>query len=263
VRIRQALGRQRRHVIRLIDSSIAGLYALRRRALPAYLDPAHVVDAPPSRTGPRGYGALWRPSDEKAARRAIFNDPDVESFERSGRDDASRLSAYFGPDETVLDLGCGIGRVARHVAPLCRRLWAVDASETMLMHARRYLAGADNISYARCDDVLIPAMRSDSVDFAYSLLVLQHLEREDAFALLGELRRVVRPGGVAYLTFPNLLSKTYLDSFLAYVRDGEVRNPARARFYTPQEVERVLSAAGFEIRDLDAGTEIAAVCTSP
>jgi len=44
------------------------------------------------------------------------------------------------------------------------------------------------------------------------------------------------------------------------VRDGQVTNPARARIYTPQEVERILPAAGFEIAELDAGVEIVAVC---
>jgi predicted TPR repeat methyltransferase len=31
-----------------------------------------------------------------------------------------------------VDLGCGIVRVVRYVAPLCREIWAVDASQTML-----------------------------------------------------------------------------------------------------------------------------------
>ena len=43
----------------------------------------------------------------------------------------------------------------------------------------------------------MPAVPDDAVDVAYSLLTLQHLEREDAFALLRDLRRVVRPGAAA------------------------------------------------------------------
>ena len=69
--------------------------------------------------------------------------------------------------------------------------------------------------FARCDGTSVPAVPDDAVDVAYSLLTLQHVEREDAFALLRELRRVVRPGGRLYLTFPNLLSDTYLDAFVA------------------------------------------------
>ncbi len=89
---------------------------------------------------------------------------------------------------------------------------------------------------------------------------LQHLEREDAFALLRDLRRALRPGGRAFLTFPNLLSDAYLAAFVEQVDRGEVANPARARAYTPQEVERLLPAAGLPIERLDAGVEIVAVC---
>jgi ubiquinone/menaquinone biosynthesis C-methylase UbiE len=143
---------------------------------------------------------------------------------------------------------------------MCRTLWAVDASDVMLGHARRRLAGTGDVRFARSEGTRVPELPDDSVDVAYSLLTLQHLEREDAFALLRDLRRIVRPDGTAYLTFPNILTDTYLEAFVAYVDGGEVANAARARFYTPQEVERLLPAAGFGIRSLEAGVEMVVVC---
>jgi hypothetical protein len=91
---------------------------------------------------------------------------------------------------------------------------------------------------------------------AYSLLTLQHLEREDAFLLMREICRVVRPGGTVYLTFPNLLSEVYFSGFVAYAEEGEVSNPVRARLYTAQEVEWILPAAGLEVLEVEVGTEI-------
>jgi ubiquinone/menaquinone biosynthesis C-methylase UbiE len=237
--------------VRLLDKAIAGLSGIRRRVAGG----AGANDGPPG-----GYGALWRPGDEEQARLAILNEADPEAFESAGREDAKRLGPLIGPDTVVMDLGCGIGRVARYVAPTCRVLWAVDASDVMLGHARRRLAGAGDVRFARSEGTNVPAIPDDAVDVAYSLLTLQHLEREDAFALLRDLRRIVRPGGRAYLTFPNVLTDTYLDAFLAYVDAGEVANPARARFYTPQEVERILPAAGFGLESLEAGVEIVAIC---
>jgi ubiquinone/menaquinone biosynthesis C-methylase UbiE len=203
---------------------------------------------------------MWRPRDESEARQLIFNDPEPENFERSGRADAERLSPLISQSDVVLDLGCGIGRVVRYVAPLCASIWAVDASDAMLDLARTRLRGLSNVHFARCAGTAIPEVRDDSIDVVYSLITLQHLEREDAFALLRDLHRVLRPGGRAYFTFPNLLSDVYLDCFLTYVEQGEVANPVRARLYTPEEVERLLPAAGFEIRRLDAGDEIVVVC---
>jgi len=69
----------------------------------------------------------------------------------------------------------------------------------------------------------------------------------------------MRSSGTVVVTFPNLLSDTYLGAFLDYVRAGEVTNRARARMYTPEEVARVVEAAGFDV-EIDAGVEIFAVC---
>jgi ubiquinone/menaquinone biosynthesis C-methylase UbiE len=191
----------------------------------------------------------------------ILNNPNPEEFDAAGRRDAEeRIGPLLEPTDTVLDLGCGIGRVTRYVAPMCREIWAVDASETMLGYARERLASLPNVRFALSEGLRFAEVPTATVDVAYSLLTLQHVEREHAFRLLRELHRVLRPGGSAFLTFPNLLSEQYLDAFLYYVEVDEVGNPARARFYTPEEVGRLLPAAGFEVRRLVAENEIFATC---
>ncbi len=91
-------------------------------------------------------------------------------------------------------------------------------------------------------------MPSASVDLAYSLLTLQHVEKEDAFLLLEQLRRVLRPGGTLAVTCPNLLHEIYLQSFLHYAHNGGSTYPTRARGYTPDEVRLLMRAAGFKAR---------------
>jgi len=208
---------------------------------------------------PTRYGGLWAPSTEPEAMSLILNTSDTEGFEAAGEANAERLAPFIDRSATVLDLGCGIGRVARYLAPRCGTLWAVDASTRMLELAADRLAAFDNVRLARCVDTSIPDVATSSVDVAYSILVLQHVEREDAFLLLQELHRVLKPTGVAVVTFPNLLSAQYLASFLDYARTGQVANPARARMYTPQEVERLLPAAGFDV-EVEADIELWAVC---
>lgn len=201
------------------------------------------------------YAGHWNPADESSAFLQIFNTDDPDSFEEGGRWDLERLRPWFDKDSTVLDLGCGIGRVARYVAPECALLWAVDASQRMLDMAAHRLRDLTNVRYAHCHDVTFADVPTGSVDMAYSLLVLQHLEREDAFLLLEELRRVIRPTGTVILTYPNLLSDTYLAGFVETAHRGDSTAIARARIYTPQEVEALLPAAGFRV-EIEAGTEI-------
>ncbi|MGA8681216.1 MAG: methyltransferase domain-containing protein [Acidimicrobiales bacterium] len=204
------------------------------------------------------YGTFWRPPDISGAMKSIFNGDDADVFDRTGREQAELLAPYLPSDEAVVvDIGCGIGRVAKHMAPLCKLLWAVDVSDEMLAMAAERLAELPNVRFARCADTRIPDIADGSVDLVYSVLVLQHLEREDAFLMLREIHRILRPGATAYLTFPNLLSDVYLSSFVTYAESGEAAtNPVRARVYTPQEVERLLPAAGLTVTSLEADVEI-------
>jgi ubiquinone/menaquinone biosynthesis C-methylase UbiE len=193
----------------------------------------------------------------------ILTNADAETFDRAGKRDGEEiLGPFVQPDDVVLDLGCGIGRVVKYVAPQCREVWAVDASEKMLEMGRRRLSELGNVRFTLCTGTAFPDVPNAAIDFAYSLLTLQHVEREHAFMLLRELRRVVRPGGQAYLTFPNLLSDGYFRHFLQYVDTDETWNPARVRFYTPQEVERIVPETGFELVSVEAHGEIVVTCRS-
>ena len=130
----------------------------------------------------------------------------------------------------------------------------------MLAYSRERLADLPNVRFVQGAGASLPSVPSENFDVVYSMLTLQHVEREHAFLLLRELRRILKPDGRAFLTFPNLLSDTYLQAFLYYAEHDETDNPARARFYTPEEVTRLLPPAGFEVESLEANVEIVAVC---
>jgi SAM-dependent methyltransferase len=54
--------------------------------------------------------------------------------------------ALLGPKRDVLDLGCGIGRVAQAIAPCVHEVHALDVSLGMVDAARRRCADAPNVS---------------------------------------------------------------------------------------------------------------------
>ena len=61
-------------------------------------------------------------------------------FESSGARDAALfftgIEALLGPATVALDLGCGIGRMDRYLAPRVKRLVGVDVSGEMVRRAR-------------------------------------------------------------------------------------------------------------------------------
>lgn len=127
---------------------------------------------------------------------------DAEYDKPSGYALRSRMEAVleFVGDRPgdVLDAGMGAGRI---VAALAQRGWTVsgiDASEEMVVFAREQLQGsAVRLEQARIE--LLP-FSGESFDVVVATGVLEYANVE---AALGELARVLRPGGVAVVSYPN------------------------------------------------------------
>ena len=129
-------------------------------------------------------------------------------FSEQGKADAAKFRALAarqgvdiaaGPD--VLDFGCGAGRIARWLAPD-----VIAAGGTFVgSDLNPRLAGwcAANLPGRYLVNGLRPPLdlTDDSIDLVYAHSVLTHLTEPTAVAWLAELARVLRPGGLALLTF--------------------------------------------------------------
>lgn len=94
----------------------------------------------------------------------------------------------------VADLGCGTGNAAELLAPIVKRVIAIDQSTAMLSAARKRLDGAKNVEFVESDLTKLP-LKDASVDAAVCLLVMHHID--EPAAAIREMRRIVRPGGLA------------------------------------------------------------------
>jgi len=99
---------------------------------------------------------------------------------------------------TVLDFGCGCGRVIRHWRPLTEtELYGSDCNPKMVEWCR------GNLPFAKFQlNTLEPALEytDEQFEFAYALSVLAHTPESLQQAWINELWRILRPGGYLLIT---------------------------------------------------------------
>jgi SAM-dependent methyltransferase len=109
----------------------------------------------------------------------------------------ARVAPHFGP-LTVLEYGCGVGRLLIPFARRSTTVTGVDVSPAMLETARMHVAkaGVTNVE-------LLNAVNDErTFDLVNCFLVLQRLRRGEGVELLRRLARYVREGGVGVFQFP-------------------------------------------------------------
>lgn len=135
----------------------------------------------------------------------VVGHADWPRFLASGRNDLEALKAAvernggdFASARRILDLGCGCGRLARHLpAATSAEIFGVDYNARLARWCARNLKG----SYAR--NRLEPPLDfpDGHFDVVYLISVFTHQRLATQSAWLAELRRVLRPGGFALITF--------------------------------------------------------------
>lgn len=105
--------------------------------------------------------------------------------------------AGLDPSSVVVDVGSGTGQFALTVAPMCRRVVAVDPSPVMLERLRHKAdeAGVDNVEIAAAG-FLTYAHIGEPADIVYSRYALHHLPDFWKAVALARVRSMLCPGDV-------------------------------------------------------------------
>jgi trans-aconitate 2-methyltransferase len=168
--------------------------------------------------------------------------------------------AGFTPGETVLDAGCGSGRITRLLLEQGVDVVAVDADPAMVAKAREALAGRDGAVRVEQQD-LLDLRLDEPVDAVFSCAVFHWIT--DHERLFERLHAALRPGG-------RLVAQCGGHGNIAKVVAAVPDRTSPWLYATPEDTERRLRAAGFtEARAWlepkpttvpDPETYIAAVC---
>ena len=106
---------------------------------------------------------------------------------------------------SVLDIACGAGYGSALLARRAARVTGADLSRAAVDHARDRYASIANLEFREADCAALP-FADASFDAVVSFETIEHIVAQEAF--LDEVRRVLRPGGLAILSCPNKVEYT-------------------------------------------------------
>ncbi|XOV86609.1 MAG: class I SAM-dependent methyltransferase [Pseudomonadota bacterium] len=143
------------------------------------------------RVGTGLYTAVYDEMFERVPDHPLFTRKTSETRSRNVIDWQYRLLARFlKPDMRFVEIGPGDCRLAWRVAESVREVAAVDVTRSLVDEAKM----PHNFELVISDGASIP-LPDASVDLVYSNQLMEHLHPDDAEEQLGEVFRILKPGG--------------------------------------------------------------------
>jgi 2-polyprenyl-3-methyl-5-hydroxy-6-metoxy-1,4-benzoquinol methylase len=150
----------------------------------------------------------------------------------------------LGPGEgkALLDVGSNWGRWTIAAAQAGYRATGIDPKEKAIAAGRRVAEQLGiEVEYVVGDGRALP-FQDASFDVVHSYSVLQHLPKADVRAVVREVRRVLRPGGLAWIEMPNAHGP--LNLVRRGARGFAEGSGAEVRYWSPTELRETFGAIG-------------------
>ena len=140
---------------------------------------------------------------------------------------------------SVLEIGCGAGRITRALAKFFGEVYAVDISGEMVKRARQALRDFPNAHvFQNNGKDSVRGSDRRPLDFAFSYIVFQHIaNREIIENYVREVNRLLRPGG---------LFKFQLQGYTSM--DLKPEDTWVGASFTEDDAREMAERCGFELR---------------
>lgn len=161
-----------------------------------------------------------------------------------------RRGLKIDPSHKVLEVGCGVARIGVELAPHCQEWHGCDISDNMIHIARKRTAALSNVRLRTLRGCSLEDYPDNYFDRVYCHIVLFHLQKEDVYGYIQEMRRVLKPNGIAYYDTWNLCNEAGWERWeleVANNKDPNNRPIHRNRWSTPEEMRCFTERAGFQI----------------
>ena len=112
-----------------------------------------------------------------------------------------------------LEIGCGIGRMTKHLAAIFGEVHSTDVSGEMIRQGRERLGHLPNVHLHETSGVDFAALPDDYFDVAFSAYVFQHVPSKAVIeSNIREAYRVVKPGGILRVHTNGVEAESYAEA---------------------------------------------------
>ncbi len=164
----------------------------------------------------------------------------TESGKRTAEAILATLGSYHQKTWTVLDIGCGIGRVLKPLSPYFHKLIGVDVSAEMIVKSKTWLRDVHNVTTVETSGVDLNIFPPRYFDLVYSYVAFQHMPRPIFNRYLEEINRVLKTQGFLVFQLP-----------IGRHQDAPLEDTIAIRYYEYHKLQAKLKQNGFLL--LEAG----------
>jgi ubiquinone/menaquinone biosynthesis C-methylase UbiE len=146
------------------------------------------------------FGVIPQPGRERDGATPWTN-VDFDETGRGHREEfLQRWQRYGVERESCVEIGCGAGRLTRHIAGDFAEVQALDVAEGMINYARQHVG--PNVHMHVTDGISLPVADS-SVTAVFSVIVFLHFDHiEHAAAYFRDMARALKQGGTVMIKMP-------------------------------------------------------------
>ena len=142
----------------------------------------------------------WSVQQSEEASVALYSLGNPGLLERATREIIVQLERWgiLSPDRTVLDIGCGIGRLEVELAPRVAEVHGVDVSTQMINAALRRCAPLSNVHLLKVTGRDLAGYENEMFDAAIAVDTFPYINQSGAALVdryFGEAARVLKPDG--------------------------------------------------------------------
>ena len=194
-----------------------------------------------------------------------------EEYDSSGKKHYERYILPFlakhiikNPKElTIIDLGCGTGRITQFLAQNFKEAIGTDVSEELINKANQDHHGISNMNFYLTSGKDLHQIKSESTDIGFSFAALQHIPcKKTVWQNFRETYRILKPGGRILMQvrgapgnvpgkeiFVYGFNKFYAGIFLwrsfLPIPFARKYDPLLGAYFKQREIKKRLSALGF------------------